>query len=53
MAGGGIKQRIKWGIGHRGKIANFETGNPPEGWESEGQLRIVNLKARCWMLDTR
>jgi hypothetical protein len=20
-------------------ISNFETGNPPEGWESEGQFR--------------
>jgi hypothetical protein len=24
-------------------IADCETGNPPEGWESEGQLRIENL----------
>ena len=22
------------------RIANCETGNPPEGWKSEGQLRI-------------
>ena len=22
------------------RIADCETGNPPEGWESEGQLRI-------------
>ena len=28
-------------VGGRGKIiSNCETGNPPEGWESEGQLRI-------------
>ena len=27
-----------------GQIANFETGNPPEGWESEGQLRMADLK---------
>jgi hypothetical protein len=20
-------------------MLNFETGNPPEGWESEGQIR--------------
>jgi hypothetical protein len=25
-------------------ISDCETGNPPEGWESEGQLRISNLK---------
>jgi hypothetical protein len=31
-------------MGHREIIANFETGNLPEGWESEGQLRISNLK---------
>jgi hypothetical protein len=34
-------------VGGRGKIiSDCETGNPPEGWESEGQLRIVNLGAR-------
>jgi hypothetical protein len=25
-------------------IADFETGNPPEGWESEGQFRIADLR---------
>jgi len=31
----------------KGKIiSDCETGNPPEGWESEGQLRISDLKAR-------
>ena len=24
--------------------SNFETGNPPEGWESEGQLRNANCE---------
>jgi len=24
-------------------ISDCETGNPPEGWESEGQLRIADL----------
>ena len=24
----------------RREISNCETGNPPEGWESEGQFRI-------------
>ncbi len=33
----------KAGIGHREVISNCETGNPPEGWESEGQLRISDL----------
>ena len=29
--------------GVRGKIiSDCETGNPPEGWESEGQLRIAD-----------
>ena len=31
-------------MGHRETIANCETGNPPEGWESEGQFRFANLK---------
>ena len=22
------------------RISNFETGNPPEGWESEGQFEM-------------
>jgi hypothetical protein len=25
-------------------ISDCETGNPPEGWESEGQLRIADLE---------
>ena len=25
------------------RISDFETGNPPEGWESEGQFRIAEL----------
>jgi len=29
--------------GVRELIADFETGNPPEGWESEGQFRIAEL----------
>jgi hypothetical protein len=32
-------------------IANCETENPPEGWESEGQLRIANLKTRSQPFD--
>ena len=24
-------------------MGDFETGNPPEGWESEGQLRIGEM----------
>jgi len=28
------------------RIANCETGNPPEGWESAGQLRIEKQGAR-------
>ena len=31
---------------HREVISNCETGNPPEGWESEGQFWIANVKAR-------
>jgi hypothetical protein len=27
-------------MGHGEVIAEFETGNPPEGWESEGQIRF-------------
>jgi hypothetical protein len=26
------------------RISNCETGNPPEGWESEGQLRNWDMK---------
>jgi len=26
---------------HMEVISNCETGNPPEGWESEGQYRIA------------
>ena len=29
--------------GVRELISDFETGNPPEGWESEGQFRIAEL----------
>ena len=25
------------------KISDCDTGNPPKGWESEGQLRNVDL----------
>jgi hypothetical protein len=34
------------------RISNCETGNPPEGWESEGQFRDFNsmLYALCSML---
>jgi hypothetical protein len=35
---------------HRGVISNIETGNPPEGWESEGQLRIAKLKLSSFQL---
>ena len=28
------------------KIPQFETGNPPEGWESEGQIRNIHA-ASC------
>jgi hypothetical protein len=35
---------LRGSIEHREAIANFETGNPPEGWESEGQLRISNFE---------
>jgi hypothetical protein len=28
-----------------GDIADCETGNPPVGWESEGQLRIAEFLA--------
>jgi len=33
-------------------IFDFETGNPPEGWESEGQFRNLNpmLHALCALL---
>jgi len=27
-------------------ISDCETGNPAEGWESAGQMRIADLKAR-------
>ena len=31
-------------VGGRGKtISDCETGNPPEGWESEGQFRLAEL----------
>ena len=36
--------QAKKSMEHRGTVANCETGNPPEGWESEGQFRIANLK---------
>ena len=32
------------GMGHREVIADCETGNPPEGWESEGQFQNSNFK---------
>ena len=34
------------GHGEEGRlrISDFETGNPPEGWESAGQLRIFKKK---------
>ena len=31
---------------HRAKGENFETGNPPEGWDSEGEFRISKLGTR-------
>jgi len=34
-----------WGRG-QGEIADCETGNPPEGWESEGQFRIADFAMR-------
>jgi hypothetical protein len=32
------------------RIADFETGNPPEGWESEGQFRNAQL-SHCDLID--
>jgi len=37
---------IEEGAWGKFRIANFETGNPPEGWESEGQLRNLKSTAR-------
>ena len=40
---------------HGEVISNFETGNPPVGWESEGQLRISNSKkhrADCRLVES-
>ena len=31
-------------MGHREVIADCETGNPPEGWESEGQFQNSNFE---------
>jgi hypothetical protein len=35
-----------WGVNCEFRIANFETGNPPEGWESVGQFEITERETR-------
>ena len=39
--GGALRLRLE--AEGRLRISDCETGNPPEGWKSEGQLRIADL----------